>query len=196
MDQTSPTQPEKGLDVALAEYNALRAEIVARITAVHAIVGLGLTAVGIVAGIALAKDGHRSLLLVLPVVALLVNLLCTAENRAIIGAATFIRVDLWPHLTNYVGETPCWETFVHERRAARLGPRNALATETVTVLVFSGTAIVALVVAGDQATGIEIAGLIVLTAIAIGVPVWSALSYRPWRKKPVDAGVSRGINAR
>jgi hypothetical protein len=52
--------------VAIAEYNALRAEIVSYITAQAALVGLALTAVGVIVGFAVKEGADERILLAIP----------------------------------------------------------------------------------------------------------------------------------
>ncbi len=56
MDEASekaegPVYRERAVDVAIAEFNALRAEIVSHVTAQAALVGLALTAAGVILGL-------------------------------------------------------------------------------------------------------------------------------------------------
>jgi hypothetical protein len=62
----------RALDVAIAEFNALRSEILSTATAQAALVGIGITALGIIVGFVVQKGGDRRLLLAVPAVAAVV----------------------------------------------------------------------------------------------------------------------------
>ena len=57
---------EKRVDVALAEFNALRAEIVASANAGNALIGVGLTALAVIVGFVVKDEGDERLLLAVP----------------------------------------------------------------------------------------------------------------------------------
>lgn len=119
----SPASPNRAVDVALAEFNALRAEIVSNITAQAALVGLGLTALGVIAGFVAKEGGDERLLLTIPPLSMLVVLLHTAwtYRSALIG--DYIGKTLWPYLETQVGRPlPSWQAKVAERR--RMTPRS------------------------------------------------------------------------
>jgi hypothetical protein len=71
--------------VALNEFTALRAEIVSRRSTQSAIVGVGLTSIGVVFGVVFKDGGDRSLLLVIPPLALIAGLLHLSETYMIHG---------------------------------------------------------------------------------------------------------------
>ncbi len=70
---------DKAIDVALAEFQALRNEIISHITTQAAVVGLGLTALGVIFGV-VVNNGEERLLLAVPPIALLVVMLHMAET--------------------------------------------------------------------------------------------------------------------
>jgi hypothetical protein len=111
-----PENRERAVDVAIAEYNALRAEIVSHVTAQAALVGLALTAAGVILGFAVKEGGDQRLLLAIPPLTLLVVMLHTAENfrAALIGR--YIATTLWPSLERQVGKLHSWEAGVLDRR--------------------------------------------------------------------------------
>jgi hypothetical protein len=113
---TDPPIPERGVDVALAEFNALRAEIVSNITAQAALVGLGLTALGVIAGFVAKEGGDERLLLGIPPLAMLVALLHAAWSYRSASIGNYIANTLWPYLETQVGELPSWERKARERQ--------------------------------------------------------------------------------
>lgn len=64
--QLPALDPKRAIDVAVAEFNALRAEIVARMTKQAALLGVSLTALGVIAGLAYQDAGDERLLLGIP----------------------------------------------------------------------------------------------------------------------------------
>lgn len=111
-----PHYPERVIDVAIAEFNALRAEIVSHVTAQAALVGLALTAAGVIVGFTVKEGADQRLLLIIPPLTLLVVLLHTAETfrAALIGR--YIATELWPDLEGQVGKLRSWEANVIDRR--------------------------------------------------------------------------------
>jgi hypothetical protein len=111
-----PVYRERAVDVAIAEFNALRAEIVSHVTAQAALVGLALTAAGVILGFTVKEGADQRLLLAIPPLTLLVVLLHTAETfrAALIGR--YIATELWEDLEGRVGKLRSWEARVAERR--------------------------------------------------------------------------------
>jgi hypothetical protein len=103
----------KAVDVMVAEFNALRAEIVARTNSQAALVGVGLTALGVIVGFVVKDKANERLLLALPPLAALVNLLWSIENRRVTLIGAYIREALWPRLQRYTGIDASWEKDVH-----------------------------------------------------------------------------------
>jgi hypothetical protein len=112
--------PEKlAVDVALAEFDALRAEITSRITTQAALVGVGLTALGVLIGLAVENDEQR-LLLAVPPLALVINLQWSIENRQVALIGKHIRTRLWRYLQDNVDtKLPSWEREMDELRQGR-----------------------------------------------------------------------------
>lgn len=116
--------PDRSVDVALAEFNALRAELVSHLTTQAGVVGLGLTALGVIVGFTVKEGGSERLLLAIPPLTLLVVLLHTAGSWRSALLGNYIRKDLWPYLARRVGDKslPSWE----DRVAARQRPWKAV----------------------------------------------------------------------
>ncbi len=109
------------VDVLLAEYNALRSEIVAHLTVQAAVVGLGLTALGVIVGLAANSAGdHKALLLVSPL-SLFVVLIYAAETYRSAMIEIFIYRHIWPRLEESLGELPSWERQAASERKPKLG---------------------------------------------------------------------------
>ncbi len=109
--------PAKARDVPLAEFTALRAEIVSRITLQAALVGIGLTALGVILGLVVKKDGDQRLLMAIPPLALVVNLLYSAETYRMSELGTYVRTRLWPYLRDSADPSlDSWEGYLADRR--------------------------------------------------------------------------------
>jgi hypothetical protein len=101
----------KVVDVALAEYNQLRAEVVGCQNREGALVGIGLTAIGVVMTIALKGAGNHRLLLGVPPFALVMTLLQLGQARTITRIGDYIRLQLWPRLQKETGYPESWEQY-------------------------------------------------------------------------------------
>jgi hypothetical protein len=176
----------KAVEVALAEFSALRSEIVTHITAQAAVVGLGLTAMGIIAGFVVRDGGDLRLLLAIPPIATLVVLLHTAETyrSAILGS--YIRTELWPFLEQRVGALPSWELEAAKRRRELSAIVRSLFVDAPAVVIFIAAGVVALALNREH----ELAWWagVALTAIAIAAPLAIALEIRRPPSSDLDPG--------
>lgn len=160
----------EAVDVAIAEFNALRAEIISRMTAQAALVGIGLTAVGVILGLSVGEEGNKSLPLAIPAIALLVNTLSTAQTHRINLIGTYIRQSIWPFLRDQAGrELKSWEDDVAGRRASPAYALVVLLVDAPAILVFVVASVLALAL-GDQHGGLVVGGW-VATAVALLVPM-------------------------
>lgn len=114
-------------DTAEAEYNALRAEIVAHSNAQNSLMALVVTAIGIVGGFVLGKEGtsHIELLLILPFLVCAAGIQYLEHSRAVGLLGRYIL----KRLTAYAG----WEEAVEGVRGDRGGVHRALWLFTSTV---------------------------------------------------------------
>lgn len=101
---------------ALAEFGALRTEIGNCQTIQGAVVGVGLTAVGLVSTAALQDGGDRQLLLAGPPIALAACILYAAEWVRMFRAGGYIRDVVWPYLQDQTGYPFSWE--MHHAQAS------------------------------------------------------------------------------
>lgn len=102
--------------MAIAEFNALRAEIVSHVTAQAALIGLALTAAGVIVGFTVKEGADQRLLLAIPPLTLLVVLLHTAETFRASLIGQYIATELWEELEGQVGRLHSWEARVAARR--------------------------------------------------------------------------------
>jgi hypothetical protein len=144
-------QPDQGVEVALAEFNALRAEMLGHMTAQAALIGMGLTALGFVFGFAIKDGGDRKLLLVVPLLAAFVSLLQAGRYYQITVIATYIRERLWPYLQRRVGEElPSWEMHIAMHRSDRRNFMLSHLIDTPAIALFVAASVFALFLVPDD----------------------------------------------
>ena len=103
---------DKAIDAAIAEFTALRSLMAIRFQIQVALLTGALTAIGVLAGIALQPDGNKDLLLFIPVLASVVAII-HGEQRSRIGLnGRYIRDCLWPYLKAKTDPVlPSWEQY-------------------------------------------------------------------------------------
>ena len=162
---------DKRADVLLAEFNALRAEIVARVSSQYTIVGLGLTALGVVIGFVVRNGDDRRLLLAVPPLAAVVNLLYAGEAYTIATMGNYIREELWTALQCQVGVLPSWEHHLALRRKGKLNIGKTLIVDGPSVALFPVVSVIAMLLVNHVSTALKVAGWLLTTA-AIVIPIW------------------------
>jgi hypothetical protein len=90
------------VDVALAEYTALRAKILSRQQAQSTATGVALTATAAILGFAVNKDGQLDILLVLPFVLSGLAIVYLNHGVALRILGRYIEQRLWPVLSNAI----------------------------------------------------------------------------------------------
>lgn len=138
-------------DVALAEYDALRAEILAVEQFEQRVFAGALTIIAAVGSFALAgKDGRLELLMVLPVVLSGLVLLQAHCIQQISQLGDYIRDHLWARLpTDAPSECPSWEHFIDvSRRRSKL--RYLVGGLLARALIFGVPSIASIVITGHQ----------------------------------------------
>jgi hypothetical protein len=116
-------QGDNRREVALAEFVALREEILARLSAQNTLVGVCLTAVGVIFGLALSQKGvSLTVVLVVPPVVSGLAFFYLYNARAHVLMSIYLRTRLWPMLRTSEDEDPLvsWEGFM---RGYRTGER-------------------------------------------------------------------------
>jgi hypothetical protein len=100
-----------GLTALLAQYTALRDEIVHRLAAQQAIFGLHIAANGALLGVVLGGQVPRvNLLLASPLLSSVLGLAYADHTRRISIMGTYIRIRLWPEVCGRAGTAlPAWE---------------------------------------------------------------------------------------
>lgn len=139
-------------DAALAEFNALRAEICTRMSTVSTLVGVGFTALGAILALVVKDHGDQRLLLLVPLLAFVVNVLWAIENRQVGFIGRYIRTSLWPYLAGTDHALPSWEDECAGRRRGFWNSLRSIVTDYVMTLVFAGFALGSMAVLGDSFT--------------------------------------------
>jgi hypothetical protein len=144
-DPAALAQFNKRIDVAVAEFNVLRAEITQRTTGQAALTGVGLTALGVIFGFALEDKGDIRLLVAVPLLAFFVSALHAAESSRVARIGDYIRDRLEPTLRTETGSNlPAWEKGVGKRR------REPSIWHRALLLDFPATALFCLASVGAQ----------------------------------------------
>lgn len=131
-----PSEVPPGQDAAIAEFNALRAEIVARQNSQQGLLSIQLTAAGALFSLALSGAGRAAVLLVLPLVTYMLAGRHVSHSYACLSIATYIRTKLSSRVSGGLG----WEEWL---RAHRSTPRRYRALNPL-VISFPGISILAL----------------------------------------------------
>lgn len=111
------------LDVALAEFKALRDEIGSRATSSHTLININAVASGVAGGLVVNNPGRVELLLVLPILSSVLGLLWLDHAHNIRNIGDYINTTLRPSIVGILGEggerALAWEEHVdvYERRA-------------------------------------------------------------------------------
>jgi hypothetical protein len=139
----------KQVDVAIAEFNALRAELVGGRGNQKNVAALALTAYGLLFTISFGKDGDVRLLLLVPPLGLVFSILHLAESAHINSIGRYVRVKLWPELMQLTEYPFSWEREYSKRSRPR-AYGAAVATDGMVPLLLAGGAFAATVLY-DQA---------------------------------------------
>lgn len=117
-----PKKNDKAADAAIAQYNAMRAEIVGYQNAQAALVGVAVTAIGVLLGLVLQSSASRQLLVVVPVLCFFVSALYSAYGYKLGQRGDFIRYELWPQVLELTGASvPSWELTFQARKETAMG---------------------------------------------------------------------------
>jgi hypothetical protein len=103
---------DRALQAALTEFTAIRSLMATRLQMQVALMGAGLTGIGVIVGLALQHKGDLNLLLLVPVVA---SVVATghSELRSRIGLhGRYLNEVLWPYVQKISDvELPSWEGY-------------------------------------------------------------------------------------
>jgi hypothetical protein len=162
------TSSDRALQAALAEFTAIRSLMSMRFQTQVAVLSAGLTAIGVVAGLALQHGGDRRLLLLVPILASVVATIHTELRIRIHLHGRYVNEKLWPHVTRLTEDEhlPSWEVFWGDE-----APRALMA------------------VAGAQASGFLVMASIIALAATAGSLGHNAAYTAIWATGVVMTGV-------
>ncbi|MEV4622474.1 hypothetical protein AB0J74_27660 [Asanoa sp. NPDC049573] len=113
-----------GQEAALAEFNALRTEIMGRQGNAQQLLSIQLTVSGALFSLALSSPGRSAVLLILPLITFMLAGRHVAHSYACLSIATYIRTELSSRVVGGLG----WEEWLrsHRARPRRNQPFNPL----------------------------------------------------------------------
>jgi hypothetical protein len=189
LDLNQRESVSKVVDVALAEFNALRAEINQRIAAEATLDGLNFTVSATVVGLVLAEKVGVNVLVILPILYSGVKILAMQQNFVVIAAGKYIREQIAPLVREKLGDDRLfdWERFYAEDLARR---RYWWLSPVASLLIFPAfsVAIIVLVVP-DLTRPLEwtawLVGIVAITCQSIMAGRWTWRLYMARRaRKP------------
>lgn len=164
--------------LVVAEFTALRGEILKRIEFAYQIVGITLVSAGTFVTIGLKSTSSTSILLLYPIFVLFLAASWVQSEITLLTAARYIRERLEPRCAAGLG----WEAFLKQSPLRGRTSVHTFLTITSNVGIFLSTQLVALVLAlfDFRATRINVA-LLAAASVAIaltGLLVWYFLRIR------------------
>jgi hypothetical protein len=160
----------RSVDVALAEFNALRAEIISHVNAQYALIGVGLTALGLIFSFVIKDHGNRHLLLIVPPLAFLFSLLHAGATYRQLRLGRYIRNQLWPYVQSYTDATPSWESYIEPLRHGRGVVVDSVLTDGPPTALFL-IASVAATIAAPNVDPLGRAAEWSVTALTVAAPI-------------------------
>jgi hypothetical protein len=103
------SREEMKLAAAMAEFEALRAEILSIRQVKRNLLSIALAAYAAIFSFALGANGDSALLLVVPPLGLALSLFELSETIQIAQLGTYIREQVWPVVTDVTGYEHSWE---------------------------------------------------------------------------------------
>jgi hypothetical protein len=188
----------RSVDVALAEFNALRAELLAHANVQASLIALVVTAIGIVGGLVVKEDGDPRLLLILPYLVAAAGIESSNRARTIALIGAYIRDKLWPHLEKQTpGSLPSWEARISDFRG--LSNHRKPFRIYVPYLLLAGLPSFLIYVCGSVGPLIILAGLETLDGLrgvwwggAVLTAVYVVLAASVWPlNKPIEQILKR-----
>jgi hypothetical protein len=141
-----PTPPHvnKSVDVALAEFVALRTVISNSRTTQGALVGIALTAFGLIFTFSLQDAPKRSLLFAVAPLAVVITVLYLGETFRVLKVGDYIRLELWPYLQEQTGYAKSWELFYLQSKWTLTRVLRAIALDYAVPVLLGASAVAAL----------------------------------------------------
>jgi hypothetical protein len=173
VESVEARRADKATDAAIAEFNALRTEINTAWTAQATFSGIAFTAIGVIIGFALNKDGDARILIAIPFIsALTISVYAGVALRiSLLGA--YIRSVLWPYIQRNTDKSmPSWEHY-HSMHGSSSGVASLTGSLTGVAI---GLSLFALgIFAAWRTAGVSLAvkmvavGFLVATTLAIAI---------------------------
>ena len=164
--------PEPGPEAALAEFAALRQEILARQAHQHTLLALQVTIGGAVFSFALSAPGRAAALLVVPFTSFMLLGRYVAHYAAIAHLSTYIKSELSPRVAGGLG----WEAWFDARRR----PSRRIFLVDPLFIAYPGMALLAL-----AATAVALAphrpGAVAVVAWCGGLALTGYATWLAWR---------------
>jgi hypothetical protein len=181
-------------EIALGEFQSVRAEIAMHQQAKTRYLTLALTATGAIGAFALGRNGNIEALLVLPLVLSGLAIVYLKHNLDVENLGEYVRDQLWPLLqstwgrskTGDIGELPSWDAWINNRRAttSRKSLYGALGV-LPPLLIFSAPSVCAVAIVAPHCDTIALKlalGLDCLVLlISLYLTAWTISSGRSWK---------------
>ena len=186
---------DHGYDAAIAEFNALRTEILANRQVETTLVTAALTILAAVGGFALAKTGtRREIVLVLPPVLCGLGLIFVRSMTQTARIGTYIRDRLWEQIISDSGRTiPSWEGYLTESLYGKGGTAYSVVTVLPPALIFAVPSVASLAITHAQSRTnlwpLWWAGVLAIVAL---VGLWVLSKPKTPQKKKVEDNAGAG----
>ena len=171
--------PERAVDAALAEFNTLRSEVAGYITAQSALVGITLTAFGVIFGLVLDKGDNSQIALTIPFLSLLVSLLYTAASYRLSRLGDYISATLWPYIQKQVDESlPSWERAKTQQQRQWQNVLIGGPLESAVTFLLVGSSVFALILGRASSSALFFAAIVATVLIAVVAAIPAVMEYR------------------
>lgn len=178
------------LDAALAEFNALRAEITGAQSAQSTLVGVGLAAIGVIFGVVFRdRNPDIRLAYAIPFISFAVSALHASYEYRITRIGTYIRHALWPTVQSQVGPSlPSWEDQRFPVRSAR---PVVVFFDFLIPLLFGVASVLATVLTWNARSVLSWTGIVLTLATTLTPAAVAVLYYQLQRAYAAQSAVGR-----
>jgi hypothetical protein len=190
-------------EVALKEFESLRAETEAHQRTKNQFLALAITATGAIGSFALGRDGNLDALLVLPLVLSGLATIYLRHHVDIELIGQYVRNELWPFVSATIeaeetdrppagarSRIPSWDRWIQDRRVTLRRESIYGAMGIVPpLLIFGAPSLGALVIAFGVAKhhppltfvwGLDV----IVVAVSLGFTLWSYTESPGWKQEP------------
>lgn len=163
------------ISVLLAQFNACRAEILARSASQATLTGLNISAVGVIAGFYFSAHADPRLLLVIPLLSPMLGIIWQDHAINIGNIGRFIQLSIIPRLkATLKTDLPDYEVTIREFE--RLQGRRLILLVAPTVLMFAILPLGALIVAFNAVAVRDLVFWVMLTAGSILILIFGGFA--------------------